>query len=130
MSDCESLVSFQISSTWRGEETWSGTFESKCSVMSVPRSRVQIDSCSPYENRSHCLLFKVRTEEGLYESAKSMAHLILVLQPFGLVVHEFKMARIQAVIVFLHIVFFFWLLNNADILQVFIQENMEFVRKL
>lgn len=28
---------------WREEETWSGTFESKCSVMSDPCSRVQID---------------------------------------------------------------------------------------
>lgn len=51
--------------------------------MSDPCSGVQIDSCSPYKNRLRCLLFKVRTEKGLYESAKNIAHLILVLNLLG-----------------------------------------------
>lgn len=78
--------------------------------MSDPCSRAQIDLCSLYKNRLHCLLFKVRTEKGLYESAKSMAHLILVLNLLGSkdskktedvlliqdIVHECKMARFEA----------------------------------
>ncbi len=116
----------------RGEETSSGTFESKCSVMPDPCSRVQIDSCSPYKNRLLCLLFKVRTEKGLYESAKIMAHLILVSQPFGLagllktggcLVDTASMNAKRHVLMQRHHPAWLLLLINAEMLQMFIQEG-------